>query len=402
MAVITDEAGNVFTVEEKNVEVIIDRTPMQSECSIDGLTLTENPSDSIFERDINSIAQISCKLDDNNPVDLDDEIGELNSVRVNENSFDEPTITEDGFTVKLTLTQSSFSEKHNMSFSTIDMWGNERLHEYSFIPISTNRGIQLSQGDSVYEVKWLMQELMKEQNCLITWTIEGFDEYSSQELCPEDDDDDRISFEAVKLIERLNQIDYEFEQSQQIEVIVEVSSDYGNTKRDTHKVNLETCKNQNYEFSQTTYKCFQSSYDGFTFAEDNYSIYLGDNLTIAHTGQPLPLNTQCSEYNGSFTQFIDVSSNLMTLNLSDIDPKEYSNIPLNTNFEIAILCEDDGGFSEIFAVQLSVEYKPPTLIEKFMALSQGYQVLSIALIVLICGAFLVIFKRGRRKTNSRY
>ena len=152
----------------------------------------------------------------------------------------------------------------------------------------------------------------------------------AKNLCPEDDDNDRISFGSVDLIERLNQIDYEFEQSQQIEVIVEVSSDYGNTKRDTFKVNLETCKNQNYEFSQTTYECFQSSYDGFIFAEDNYSIYLGDNLTIAHTGQPLPLNTQCSEYNGSFTQFIDVSSNLMTLNLSDIDPKEDSKIPLNT------------------------------------------------------------------------
>ena len=62
---------------------------------------------------------------------------------------------------------------------------------------------------------------MKEQNCLITWTIEGFDEYSSQELCPEDDDNDRISYSPVKLIEWLNQIDYEFEQSQQIQVIME-------------------------------------------------------------------------------------------------------------------------------------------------------------------------------------
>ena len=273
--------------------------------------------------------------------------------------------------------------------------GNERQNEYSFIPISTNRGIQLSQGDSVYKVKWLMQELMKEQNCLITWTIEGFDEYSSQELCS--NPDDIFSYGDIDLVERLNQIDHEFEQSQQIQVIMEVSTSYGETKTATYKVNLETCKNQNYEFSQTTYECFQSSYDGFIFAEDNYSIYLGDNLTIPHTGQPLPLNTQCSEYNGSFTQFIDVSSNLITLNLSDIDPKEDSKIPLNTDFEIAILCEDDGGFSGTFAVQLSVEYQPPTLIEKFMALSQGYHVLSIALIVLICGAFLVIFKRGKGK-----
>ena len=46
--------------------------------------------------------KISCDLYDNNPINLDNETGELNSVRVNENSFDEHTITEDGFTVNLT------------------------------------------------------------------------------------------------------------------------------------------------------------------------------------------------------------------------------------------------------------------------------------------------------------
>ena len=82
----------------------------------------------------------------------------------------------------------------------------------------------------------------------------------------------------------------------------------------------------------------------------------------------MPLNTQCSEYNGSFTQFIDVSSNLMTLNLSDIDPEEDSKIPLNTEFEIAIY-EDEGGFSETFVVQLSVEYQPPTLMRNYRFIS---------------------------------
>ena len=383
MAVITDEAGNVFTVEEKNVEVIIDQTPMQSECSIDGLTLTENPTDSIFEEDIFSLINIICVLNDNNPVNLDNETGKLNSVMVSGNSVDEISKTEDRFTVKLALTQSSFSEKHNISFITVDMWGNEKQHEYSFIPISTGRNIQLSQGDSEYEVNWQMQYLMDEQNCLITWTIEGFDEYSSQKLCP--DSNDTYSTGSIDLVEMLNQIEDEFEQSQQIQVIMEVSTSYGETKTATHKVNLETCKNQNYEFSQTTYECFQSSYDGFIFAEDNYSIYLGDNLTIAHTGQPLPLNTQCSEYNGSFTQFIDVSANLMTLNISEIDPKEDSNIPLNTNFEIAILCEDEGGFSETFVVQLSVEYQPPTLIEQIIDLSQGNEIYVLIVILVIFG-----------------
>ena len=156
---------------------------------------------------------------------------------------------------------------------------------------------------------------------------------------------------------------------------------------------METCKNQNYEFSQTTYECFQSSYDGFSFTEDNYSIYLGDNLTIPHTGEPMPLNTQCSEYNGSLTQFIGINANLMTLNLSDIDPKEDSKIPLNTNFEIAILCEDDGGFSETFAVQLSVEYQPPTLIEQIIDLSQGneiYVLIAMLVIIALIGALLKI------------
>ena len=75
----------------------------------------------------------------------------------------------------------------------------------------------------------------------------------------------------------------------------------------------------------------------------------------------------------------------MTLNISEIDPKEDSNIPLNTNFEIAILCEDEGGFSETFVVQLSVEYQPPTLIEQIIDISQGNEIYVLIVILVIFG-----------------
>ena len=109
----------------------------------------------------------------------------------------------------------------------------------------------------------------------------------------------------------------------------------------------------------------------------------------------MPLNTQCSEYNGSFTQFIDVSSNLITLNLSDIDPKEDSKIPLTQILKLQFYVRMMVVFQELFAVQLSVEYQPPTLIEKFMALSQGNGQYLIN--CYIRNNWPVIFKRGNGK-----
>ena len=52
----------------------------------------------------------------------------------------------------------------------------------------------------------------------------------------------------------------------------------------------------------------------------------------------------------------------------------------------------DGGFSETFAVQLSVEYQPPTLIEQIIDLSQGNDIYVLIVILVIFGLVGALLK----------
>ena len=357
-----DDAGNIF-ITNKIVEILIDDEVPESDCDLvllgdDGVHLEENNQNIISHNPSKAIA-IVCTFLDNSPINLEQQLGALISVSINNLTLDSGVnYGEDSATISLQGFSDTYSEYY-LQLELVDMWGNGVEISYNYYLIDYQRAVEISTSNivnstvnlnSVSEQKlgYQINFAYEEPGCNITIQIGS---YYFVEDCP--DSANIEGYQALKhenIFDLITQEGAGFEEGKELEIFLTLSSDVGDDLVSSKILYIGEC-DENYEFNISLQSCVQVAYNGISISQ-NPSALVEYNVPVKHEKPEAELtifkygsqskSTCVVESGGEMLEYDSPENNSFVVKVVESDGDE-----------ILVKCTDEGGFIDRTPIKIT-------------------------------------------------
>ena len=357
-----DDAGNIF-ITNKIVEILIDDEVPESDCDLvllgdDGVHLEENNQNIISHNPSKAIA-IVCTFLDNSPINLEQQLGALISVSINNLTLDSGVnYGEDSATISLQGFSDTYSEYY-LQLELVDMWGNVVEISYNYYLIDYQRAVEISTSNivnstvnlnSVSEQKlgYQINFAYEEPGCNITIQIGS---YYFVEDCP--DSANIEGYQALKhenIFDLITQEGAGFEEGKELEIFLTLSSDVGDDLVSSKILYIGEC-DENYEFNISLQSCVQVAYNGISISQ-NPSALVEYNVPVKHEKPEAELtifkygsqskSTCVVESGGEMLEYDSPENNSFVVKVVESDGDE-----------ILVKCTDEGGFIDRTPIKIT-------------------------------------------------
>ena len=357
-----DDAGNIF-ITNKIVEILIDDEVPESDCDLvllgdDEVHLEENNRNIISHNPSKSIS-IVCTFLDNSPINLEQQLGALTSISINNLTLDSGVkYGVDSATISLQGFSDTYSEYY-LQLELVDMWGNDVEISYNYYLIDYNRAVEISTSgivnstvnlNSVSEQKlgYQINFAYEEPGCTITIQIGS---YYFVEDCP--DSANIEGYQALKhenIFDLITQEGAGFEEGKELEFFLTLSSDVGDDLVSSKILYLGEC-DENYEFNISLQSCVQVAYNGISISQ-NPSALVEYNVPVKHQKPEAELtifkygsqskSTCVVESGGEMLEYDSPENNSFVVKVVESDGDE-----------ILVKCTDEGGFIDRTSIKIT-------------------------------------------------